>query len=208
MPLIIKIETKIEELSNDFDLIPDIRKELLINFAEYISTKIGEDKEVNLTFICTHNSRRSHMSQIWAQVAAEHFLIPNIHCYSGGTEATAFNLRAVRAIMDAGFKIEQKDESDNPIYLVNYSDDKESIKCFSKVYSDSFNPQSDFAAIVTCSDADKNCPIVLGAEVRFPIKYNDPKEYDGTELEEEKYIDRSEQIGIEMLFAFSKVRVV
>lgn len=205
MPVINEVEPKIEQLKNSFNLISDERKELLNQFAEYISTKLKDDNEINLTFICTHNSRRSHISQIWAQAAADYYGIPNIKCYSGGTEATAFNPRAVKAIMKAGFRIEKKDDSDNPLYLVYFSADKEPLKCFSKVYSDSFNPQKEFAAIMTCSDADENCPVVFGAEARFPIRYDDPKEFDDTELEEEKYNERVEQIGREMLFIFNKI---
>jgi arsenate reductase len=33
---------------------------------------------------------------------------------------------------------------------------------------------------MTCSEADKNCPIVLGALDRISLPYNDPKEADGT----------------------------
>ena len=194
---------KIDELEQTFHQIPEERKELLKSFADYISNKIKEGSKISLTFICTHNSRRSHMAQIWAQTSAEYYGIPNVNCYSGGTEATAFNFRAVEAVKKAGFKIEKLDESDNPIYFVYYSADKEPLKCFSKVYNDSFNPQKDYAAIMTCSDADKNCPVVFGAEARFPIRYNDPKEFDRTELEEKKYQERFDQIGTEMLFAFS-----
>lgn len=205
MPVLNKIEIKIDKLKQSFDQIPDDRKKLLKSFAAYSSNKIKEGKEINLTFICTHNSRRSHMSQIWSQVASEYYGISNIKCYSGGTEATTFNSRAVEAIRKSGFRVEKLDESDNPVYFVYFSDDKEPIECFSKVYNDSFNPQKDFAAIMTCSDADKNCPIVFGAEARFPIRYNDPKDFDGTELEEKKYQERFDQIGTEMLFTFSNI---
>lgn len=199
-----KLLKYIDNLKERFNEIPEERKEILTSFAKYISNKVEENKIVNLTFICTHNSRRSHMSQIWAQTAAEYFEIPNVKCYSGGTEATAFNPRAVKAVRKVGFEIEQKDESDNPTYLVHFSEGKEPLKCFSKVYNDEFNPNKDYAAIMTCSHADENCPVVFGAEERFPIRYEDPKEFDGTELEEEKYLERFEQIGIEMLFVFNK----
>lgn len=200
-----KLIEKIEMLGNSFDSISEERKKLLIEFSVHIANKLKEEKDVSLTFICTHNSRRSHISQIWAQAAAEYFGIPNIKCYSGGTEVTAFNSRAVKAMTKAGFKIEKKDDSGNPVYLVYYSDDRDPIECFSKVYSDEYNPQKDFAAIMTCSDADENCPVVFGAEARFPIRYDDPKEFDNTELEESKYDERVEQIGREMLYAFSQV---
>lgn len=207
MTLYNKLAEKIKVLKNSFNTIPEERKKLLNEFSEYITNKLRDGKEVNLVFICTHNSRRSHISQIWAQTAAEYYGIPNIKCYSGGTEATAFNPLAVKSLQKAGFEIEKKDDSDNPVYLVYYSNEGEPVECFSKVYSDKYNPQKDFAAIMTCSDADANCPVVFGAEARFPIHYEDPKEFDGTELEEEKYDERVEQIGREMLFAFSEMKI-
>jgi len=187
--------------------IPDKRRLLLTTFADYITVKAGAGIEIKLNFICTHNSRRSHMSQIWAQTAAEYFSIPSTKCFSGGTEATTFNIRAVKTVRDFGFKVEQKNESGNPNYLVHYSNNKEPLKCFSKVYNDKFNPQKEYAAIMTCSTADKNCPIVFGAEKRFPITYDDPKGFDSTELEKAKYAERFEQIGIEMIFTFGKVKI-
>lgn len=205
MPVLQNVESKITQIRNKFEQIPDERKKLLSEFAGYISNKLKEGKEVKLTFICTHNSRRSHISQIWAQTAAEYFNVPTIKCYSGGTEATAFNPRAVKAMERAGFKIEKRDDSENPVYLVYYSENEAPVHCFSKVYSDEYNPQKEFAAIMTCSDADANCPLVFGAEARFPVRYDDPKEFDGTEQEEEKYDERAAQIGSEMLYAFSLV---
>lgn len=206
MPLLKNIEDKISEFIINENLISEVRKELLKSFAEYISDKAVENKTINLIFICTHNSRRSTMAQKWVQTAAEYFEIPNIQCYSGGTEATAFNPNAVKAVEESGFIVAKMDESDNPMYLVTYSEENGPIKCFSKIYSDSLNPQKDFAAIMTCSVADANCPMVLGAEVRFPVKYDDPKEFDGTEIESQKYKERFEQIGVEMIYTFNKMK--
>jgi arsenate reductase len=204
--LLKNIKSKIDDLQQEVSNISKKRKQILNLFASYIENKIKNGNYVNLIFICTHNSRRSTMSQIWAQTAAEYFQIPNVKCFSGGTESTAFNPRAVKAVRESGFEAGQLDESDNPIYLVRFSEDNEPLKCFSKVYSDEFNPQKDFAAIMTCSDADKNCPIVFGAEERFTVRYDDPKEFDGTEFETQKYTERFEEIGREMLYTFSKVK--
>jgi len=203
--MIKQIKAKINELISAFEQIPDERKNLLLNFSDYIVQKLGEELKVNLIFICTHNSRRSHMSQIWAQAAAEFYNIPSINCFSGGTEATAFNPRAVKTIQKSGFKIQQKDHSVNPVYHVFYSEYCKPLECFSKTYSDKFNPQDNFAAIMTCSDADANCPVVLGAEMRFPIRYDDPKAFDDTEIESKKYQERFDQIGTEMLFVFKSI---
>ena len=201
-----KVEENILKLINRFGEIPGERRILLDQFAESISEQLNEDKKVKLTFICTHNSRRSHMSQIWAQTAAEYFGVDGISCFSGGTEVIAFNLSAVRAVEKYGFHVKKKDEVTNPVYLVEYSSNKEPLQCFSKIYSDKFNPQKDFVAITTCSNAEENCPVVFGATERFSIQYDDPKIFDGTEIEEEKYSERFEQIGIEMLYTFSRIR--
>ena len=205
--LFIEIRKYIQNVIQEFDLISDERKDLLKTFAEYISQKINAGEEVNLTFICTHNSRRSQFAQVWAKTSAFYYGIKNIGFYSGGTEVTAFNLRAVNALRKAGFKIEKKDESENPVYIVGYSDITDPINCFSKVYNSEFNPQENFAAIMTCSDADKNCPVVFGAEKRFPIRYEDPKKYDGSALEELKYAETCKIIAGEMLYAFSMVKL-
>ena len=203
--LLIKIKNIVQNLIQDFDKISSERKQLLESFAEFISNKNEKDEEVNLIFICTHNSRRSQFAQVWAKTSAEYYGIKNINSFSGGTEATAFNPRAVNALRKIGFEINKNDENENPIYSIQYSEKLEPLKCFSKVYNNSFNPQNNFAAIMTCSDADENCPIVFGADERFPIRYEDPKKFDDTDLEEIKYDERCREIAREMLFTFSLV---
>jgi arsenate reductase (thioredoxin) len=201
------IQKYIKNTIQEFNQISESRKESLKTFAEYISQKLSKDESINLTFICTHNSRRSQFAQVWASVSAEFYGIKNINCFSGGTEVTAFNIRAVNALRNVGFNIEENDNSENPIYLVKYSDNLEHLKCYSKIYNDKFNPQSNFAAIMTCSDADKNCPVVFGVEKRFPIRYEDPKKYDDSDLEELMYEETSREIAREMLYAFSLVKL-
>ena len=67
----------------------DQRKAILHPFILYIKSKLKNQEIIALNFICTHNSRRSHLSQVWAQALAHHVGINTINCYSGGTEATA-----------------------------------------------------------------------------------------------------------------------
>ena len=199
------LENLIANLEERFSEIIEERKLLLRSFAEHIISRKREGLKIRLIFICTHNSRRSHMSQIWAQTATEYFGISDVDCYSGGTEATAFNPRAVNTVEEFGFTVFKIGNSRNPIYKVSFSDDKEPLNCFSKIYNDAYNPQKDFTAIMTCSHANETCPIVSGAEAKFTINYDDPKEFDGTELEEFKYKERFEQIGIEMIYALKYV---
>jgi arsenate reductase (thioredoxin) len=198
-------ETK-EQLEKEFDQISAERKELLYELTQFVQTRVKAGQKAYLNFICTHNSRRSHLSQIWAQAAAYYYGVPGVECYSGGTEATAFNPRAVKAMQEAGFNISVTKEGDNPVYEVRFASDATPIIAFSKKYNDPFNQNKDFAAIMTCSHADENCPLVLGASGRIPLTYDDPKEFDGTPLEAAKYSERVHQIGREILYAFSQVK--
>lgn len=186
--------------------ISDERKEVLRPLVDYIRFKIIDNKEVRLNFICTHNSRRSHLSQIWAQTMAFHFGVKNVYCYSGGTEATAMFPKVAETLVNQGFQIWKLSEDQNPVYAVKFDENQHPIICFSKTYFDDFNSKSAFGAIMTCNNADEGCPMVFGAEARFPIKYDDPKAFDGTDLMNEMYVQRSIQIASEMYFVFSQIK--
>lgn len=194
------VESLLPEMAN----IPDERKDALKKLALFVRTKLASNEPASLTFICTHNSRRSHLGQLWAAAAAAYYRIDGVETFSGGTEATAFNPRAVAAIERAGFSV-QKPEGANPHYQVSFGDKAEAQECFSKKYDDPFNPKDNFAAVMTCSEADKNCPTVQGATLRVPLPYVDPKVSDGTDAETTTYDERSKQIATEMFYLFSQV---
>ena len=198
-----KIDTIIQSFS--YNHIPDERKEILNQLITYIRLKKSIGETVRLNFICTHNSRRSHLSQIWAQTMAYIYSIDNVYCYSGGTEATAMFPKVVETLTNKGFEIYRLSDFPNPVYAVKYDQNEHPIICFSKEYNHAYNPQAGFAAIVTCNSADEACPVVIGAEARFPIKYDDPKAFDGTDLMDAKYSERSLQIGAEMAYAFRNI---
>lgn len=183
--------------------IPSERMEILGQIKNYIQGINAQGQVAKLNFICTHNSRRSQMAQVWAETAAAYYAI-DIACYSGGVEVTEFNQNTVETLRNAGFEI-TKEGVDNPTYLLKYNQDSKGINCFSKLYDDATNPKTDFAAVMTCSEADENCPYIPGAEIRIPLHYEDPKEFDDTPLMSENYSRRSEQIGAEMFFIFSKL---
>jgi arsenate reductase len=182
------------------------RKEILNALVDYIQSKVTNHEEVRLNFICTHNSRRSHLSQIWAQTMAFHFGIKNVFCYSGGTEATAMFPKVGEILQKQGFQIEKLSEEKNPVYAIKFDGNEHSLICFSKVFDSSFNPQSYFAAIMTCSQADEGCPFIAGAEKRLPIRYDDPKAFDGTEFMDAKYTERSLEIASEMHYVFAQIK--
>ena len=200
----LKIREIIAQLSTE--RISEERKIILQPLIEFISSKISKNEEVRLNFICTHNSRRSHLSQIWAQTMANYYQIENVFCYSGGTEATAMFPKVVETLRNQGFEILKLSETENPVYAVKFAENEHAVICFSKKYNDDFNPKSAFAAILTCDSADENCPIVYGAEARIPIKYEDPKKSDGTAEMNETYFNRSLEIATEMKFVFENLR--
>ena len=186
-------------------MISNERKEVLQPLTDYIQSKIDTNESVRLNFICTHNSRRSHLAQIWAQAMAFHFGIKNVFCYSGGTEATAMFPKIAETLQAQGFQIQQLSEGKNPVYAVKYDENEHPIVCFSKTFNDDFNPVAGFAAIMTCSSADEGCPFIFGAEKRLPIRYEDPKMFDGTEIQDIRYAERSLEIASEMYYVFSRI---
>ncbi|MFK7773717.1 MAG: protein-tyrosine-phosphatase [Saprospiraceae bacterium] len=201
-----QLENYCQNFENEFNLIPDDRKSQLEELAQYISQKQTSDQPTRLNVICTHNSRRSHIGQLWLGAAALFYKKNNIHTFSGGTEATAFNHRSVAALRRAGFEIVTSDSAvDNPIYFATFGFSHSPLKMFSKKYDHAENPQKEFAAIMVCSDADVGCPVILGAENRFALTFDDPKHFDNTDLESEKYDERVRQIGREMFYVMKNV---
>ena len=190
---------KVETISNE-------RKKTLQPLIDFIQEKHRDHQDIKLNFICTHNSRRSHLSQVWAQTLAHYFNINNVHCFSGGTEATALFPMVVDTLKHSGFKIESASEGKNPVYNIKFSENQPPVIGFSKTYDNDFNPKSGFAAIMTCSQADAGCPFIAGAEQRIPITYEDPKAFDNSPQQKEKYLERSIQIATELIYVFSKIK--
>jgi arsenate reductase len=184
--------------------ISEARKRELEVLINYLRAKADKAQIPLLNFICTHNSRRSQFSQIWAQTAAAYYSI-KVKCFSGGVEVTAFNERAVSSLIRSGFSVEKKGET-NPHYYLQFDLNSSPIIAFSKLYDDEVNPQEPFAAVMTCAHADENCPFIPNAEQRISIRYEDPKAYDQSPLEAKKYDERSLQIASEMLYVFSQVK--
>lgn len=187
---------------NDTEL-PEQRKKVAENLINYLKEKLKKDESINLNFICTHNSRRSQFSQFWCQFAANHYGI-DLNSYSGGVEVTEFNIRAVKALKRSGINI-TGNETQNPHYAAVYDERKPALEMFSKLYDDPNNPAENFAAIMTCDHADENCPFIPGADARIPLRYEDPKAFDNTDLEEKMYDERSLQIASEMMYIFSNI---
>lgn len=205
MKLFEKIKSLCKELEGEFDQITDERKLLLLDLRGFFERKFAERQLAKAIVICTHNSRRSHLGQLWLSVAATYYDLPKIETFSGGTEATAFNPRAVQAARKAGFEIETSTlDASNPIYQIRWQEGMEPYEAFSKKYDVAPNPTDDFAAIMVCNSADAECPFVPGASFRIALPFDDPKAFDDTDLEGAKYMERLRQIGREFLWVMSE----
>lgn len=200
-----ELEHSIEQL--DTAGISEERKKLLQPLTEFIQQKVTEQQDIYLNFICTHNSRRSHLAQIWTQALAYSLGIQQLYSFSGGTKETAMAPLVVKTLQKQGFDIHTISEGTNPVYSVKYFENSNPVIGFSKRYDAGFNPKANFAAIMTCSQADGGCPFIAGASARIPITFEDPKLFDGTDLEEHKYEERSLQIATEMLYVLENVTV-
>lgn len=199
------IRSFLKDIEQDFATIPDARKELLQKISNYIQARYDKNEPINLVYICTHNSRRSHFGQVAAAIAAAYYNIDKVATFSGGTEATAFNPNAINALKTLGFNVISDEKEVNPAYQVSFGNNL-STTCFSKVYDNEANPKTDFAAIMTCSDAEKNCPFIPEVALRIGTTYEDPKKSDGTPQQDETYLTRFKQIATETLYAFSLVK--
>lgn len=182
------------------------RRAALIPLIQFIQDKVNKGLDINLNFICTHNSRRSHLSQIWAQTAASYYNITRVYCYSGGTEETALFPKVAEILIHQGFEVFKIADTDNPVYVIKYDDNALPVIGFSKKYDSAFNPVSEFAAIMTCSQADEGCPFIPGAEKRIPITFEDPKVSDGTPEQTSVYAARSLEIAAALFYVFSTIK--
>ena len=198
-----KLENTISRLSDSSGISAE-RMALLNTMADYIAELIAKNEPVKLNFICTENSRRSHLSQLMATAIAHHLNVP-IETYSGGTKVSACNPRTVAALRRAGFQIADG-EGTNPHYKVRYADDAPPKMVFSKLYDDAANPQDGFIAVMVCGHADENCPFIPTAQRRFALTFDDPKVADDTPQEEAAYDDKIIEIGNQLFYLLKHVK--
>lgn len=203
-----ELERMITSLQKEESLIPESRREQLTEMAEVVREKMETDGNVSLNFICTHNSRRSQLSELWFRTAAAWYHVDHIFTYSGGTESTAFNHRMVAAVERVGFKVSKIASGSNPKYIIQYGvDDKNYDVMYSKKYNESYNPETGYIAVMVCSQADEGCPVVFGADARISLPYEDPKNSDDTPDESKAYDDKVREIGREMLYVMKLLSI-
>jgi len=194
------------ENSHKSIVIDESRKELLLRIADKITdTYKSNDEQVNINFICTHNSRRSQLGQVWTFFAANYFGL-NITALSGGTEVTAFHRNTVATLKSVGFSFNVQEFShQNPVYQISFNETDDFLLGFSKIFDNKANT-TPYIVITTCDSADENCPFIPEAIYRFHLPYTDPKHADNTTEQDEAYLKTNEEIASEVYFIFDRVK--
>jgi len=185
--------------------LPKVRLQLLQPLSQFVQNKVICNEAARIIFICTHNSRRSQFCQVWAQTAADFFGVP-VQCFSGGVEVTKVSDQSVSSLERFGFDV-VRGRGENPVHVIRHSEGGQGIRAFSKAYNDPVNSGEPFAVVMTCSDADDNCPVIPDAEIRFAMLYKDPMAFDDTPEEAVQYDECSAQIASEMLYVFSRITI-
>jgi len=201
------IQRYILERTKSFDAISEERINTLKIISSFVQKKIDQGQIAELLYICKNNSKRSHFGQIWSKVAATYYGFTNVQTYSGGTEVTAFNPNAIKAIEAIGFKVKTIYNSPNPTYRIDFGDFDMVIQCFSKKYDDPENPKKGFCVVTTYAEGDHICPHIEGTDIRISTPYNDFKTFDGTPRQHEMYLEGSKQMATECLYVFSQIRM-
>ena len=197
--------TLCERLEPSDDTLPTERRERLAVLSRYIADRLHEGESARVVVVCTHNSRRSHIGQVWLATAAAYYGLRGLQTYSGGTEATAFHPNAVAALQRAGWSVTATTRGDNPVYDITWGGAHVPYRAYSKRYDATDNPQQHYAAVMVCTEADIECPIVAGCELRLSLPYQDPKQHDYTPQADEAYDDTILLIGREMLWMMRQV---
>lgn len=193
------------ERSAEATWIPSERRTRLEALADYLRAAAGQDEDARLVFVCTHNSRRSQIAQAFAWALTVRSGKDALSVFSAGTEVTAVALPVDRALAVAGFRVERAQGDRNPVVSLRCAEDGPTLGLFSKPLVHASLPTADFCAVMTCSDADARCPVVLGATTRIALPYEDPKAHDGTAREAQAYAQCSQEIGRELAFAFARI---
>jgi arsenate reductase (thioredoxin) len=199
-------------LSTQLDLIEEAHREGSHKLVDWLVKNYTPGKPLGVIVVCTGNTRRSMFGAAMGNLAASYHGL-EVRFSSGGTAPDAFNPRTITALREIGVTIDPIGREaprgsagrENPIYIVRWGQGLEAQE-FSKHYTDAGNPQDQYAAIVVCSEADASCPTVQGAAIRIPVKYLDPKLYDGAPFEAAKYAERRDDIGRFMLSTLMQAR--
>ncbi len=162
-----------------------------------------------MTFICTHNSRRSHLCEIMFRSASKFYGLDSVTTYSGGTEGTALYPAVAESCARHGFTTNEVQAHGQRAWKIYHDILEEEISTpllFSKEYTHNANAQEGYHAIMVCDSANEECPVVFGAKQRYSLLFVDPKHSDGGRKQAEVYDNTLRTIAQEMGYIVRKIQ--
>ncbi len=215
-----KVRQHADLLATSYDMIRETHRLAGQKLAEWIAKNYRPGEPLEVVVVCTGNSRRSILGATMGNIAAAYYGMPEIRFHSGGTAPTAFNSRTVKTLKEVGVEVELtgkeaargEPQTANPVYRIRWGSPGDTgvptmeTTEFSKHYDDPANPQSGFAVLMVCGEADAGCPFVKGSSLRVSMPYLDPKIYDGGSLEAAKYAERRDDMGRLLLSVMMQAR--
>ena len=217
--LLPEVEEHLNLLTTGYDMLDETQGAAGRKLVDWIVENYRPGQPLDITCVCTGNSRRSILAATMVNVSAAYYGLPEIRGFSGGTKPSAFNERTVTALRGIGLDVTKLGEeatrgdaaTANPKHRIRWGSGpgESSMRMieFSKKYDDAANPSSGFAALIVCSDAEEDCPLIKGASTRIAMPYLDPKAYDGSAIEAHKYAERRDDIGRLMLSVMMQARL-
>jgi arsenate reductase (thioredoxin) len=208
-----KLKLHADELTTSFDMIAPSKYRAIDQLSDWIVQQSETGEPLNIVTTCTGNSRRSILSAQMGNLAAAFYGFENVRFYSGGTAPTAFDPRTITTLQEIGFHIEPTGKEaergeiqlSNPIFDIAWGEGLSGLE-FSKMFDHKSNPQAGFAAILVCSEADDDCPHIAGAAYRISMTFLDPKAFDDSRFETQKYAERRDDIGRTFLAVMANAR--
>ena len=174
-----------------------------------VTVSFSQENDLKVNFICTHNSRRSHFSEVLFRTAALYYGLKNVYTFSGGTESTALFPEVAQSFARHGFKvlpIQAYNQQAYKIFIENLEKEDTTPVLFSKKYNNEYNAQENYHAVMVCDSANESCPIVHGSKKRHSLMFVDPKKSDGELNQSHVYDNTLALIASELAFVARRVR--
>ena len=162
----------IEARTTEFGLVETDRRLRLDAIASYVRSKVRQQRAASLLFLGRHNSRRSHLAQVWAQTVAAWCEVGVVISYSAGVQPTRLAPAAVDALRRAGFVVDLG--QDPSTAKVSFRADAPPMICYAKDYEALQVPQRNWCAVSVDAGVAAGFPALDEAEERVVLPLEDP----------------------------------
>jgi hypothetical protein len=195
----------VRDFPDEFRKIPEERRYRLNEMVYYLEDQRKQKAPTQITFISTNEATVSQMAQAWSKAAAYYFGFTDFQPYSGGLNPDLISENTIIALEKAGFIVYKSDVGGLSVYRIKYSYNLDPIIAFPKKISHTKNPGDNFMAVILDGNADLNINNIEGTYNRLFLEYEDPKGYEGSEIEKDKFNESCKNVAVEMFYVFSQL---